>query len=179
MPEILYEHHRGRGIAVGAIALMVVVLIVAAIALRGPINDLLYRLGVLHVNVNAVLSQAEGQRRVSNEAGAVDTVKQALPQAYRKDDKVVLYAAVAAYDTDLGRNDESLKYYLLKRSLVPSDHSDSLNIARVYIALGQPKQAEPYFREALDELKKHPNIPNLKGEQADIEQQMKDAGLSP
>jgi len=65
MPEIQYESHRGRGIAVGLAAVGVIVVLVLGIVFRNQINDLLYKWGILHISADKLVQDAEKQRQTT------------------------------------------------------------------------------------------------------------------
>src|SRR5258708_4869605 len=98
---------------------------------HNPIEDFLYRVGVLYQDATTVLSEADGQQRLANLPKAITILQQGLRRTSTKTDEIRFDNALAAYYQARGDNNSALKYYLDGRALAPNDHNNSEAIGNI------------------------------------------------
>ncbi|MDF2461556.1 MAG: Anaphase-promoting complex, cyclosome, subunit 3, partial [Candidatus Saccharibacteria bacterium] len=145
---------------------VVALLLILGLVFRDPLTDLMYRLGILRLDVNAELQKAEDLRNEGSDTKAIASLEKTLQRISNNKDKARVYVALGLTYYDSGNYAKAVEYLKKKREVLPDDRGDAVLLARALWHSGQKDEAKTYYQQAIDDLKKK----DLAGGDSEIKQ---------
>lgn len=153
--------------------MLVAVLLVLGMVFREPLTDWLYRLGVLHLDVNAQLQRAEDLRQKTGKSNqSLALVEPMLKRVSNKSDLARIYTMMAVYQADQGKYAEAVQSMRQKLKVAPDDKDGSLLFARLLWKTGHQDGAKAQYQRAIERLQTFKSDPTAKSEIKEIEAEM-------